>query len=305
RVDPCLGYMSQNTFCTAFSIFKPNKKVLETLNQIANNQILPDHYDPKIISTEYTSPEGLKIKLPSILEFPEYFQSFIRNVNYELSDWAKRTISVLRWRTNNLGLHNPISTRGLFWSFDEVFWHPAPSALKVRIHMTHSPKVLKNQNEEIFEIVKSLEIAPLHHDLFREAWNQLNNNPRSALIIGISAAEISIKKCISNLVPNAKWLVFNLPSPPLIRILVEYLPTLPIKYEIKPPSSRILNILEKGVTIRNQLIHTGSINPSIDEVEEILIVIHDLLYLIDYYCGSKWALEFLCQETKEELSIIR
>ena len=123
----------------------------------------------------------------------------------------------------------------------------------------------------------------------------------------MAAAELSVKYCISTLVPDAKWLATNLPSPPLIRMLKEYLPKLPTRCkvdgQVKIPPAEILDTLEKGVTIRNQLSHAGLSNPSIEVVEEILQAVHDLLWLIDFYTGSEWAFNFLRPETRARLSV--
>jgi hypothetical protein len=141
--------------------------------------------------------------------------------------------------------------------------------------------------------------------LFREAWNQYHENPRSALVIGMAAAELSVKHCISTLVPDAEWLATNLPTPPLVRMLIEYLPKLPARHkldgQVKPPPPDVLEVLRNGVNIRNQLSHAGTVNPSVEKVEEILQAVHDLLWLIDFYSGSEWALAFLRPETRNHL----
>ena len=130
-------------------------------------------------------------------------------------------------------------------------------------------------------------------------------NPRSALVIGVAAAELSVKHCISTLVPAAEWLATNLPTPPLVRILAEYFPKLPARCNfggvVKSPPTKVLEALKKGVTIRNQLSHAGSTNPSGDVVEPILQAIEDLLWLVDFYSGFEWARDFLRDETRTAL----
>jgi hypothetical protein len=257
------------------------------------------------ISIQYPTPNGTEIRIPALSKFPEYFRSFIKSVSDELADMARRSISVFRWRANDIGPHNPISTRGLFWSVDGVFWHPAPTNLGVRVHTSEPLRVSTHLRKEVENIVRTKISAPLHHDLFREAWNQRYENPRSVLVIGMAAAELSIKHCISTLVPDAEWLATNLPTPPLVRMLIDYLPKLPTRYkldgQVKVPPNDVLDTLRKGVTIRNQLSHAGNVNPSIDDVEEILRAVQDLLWIIDFYSGSEWALGFLRPETRAQL----
>jgi hypothetical protein len=295
------GHVATNAFCTASSAVEPNDRVQDIFMMITVNQIKPADDGWSQSSIGYSLPDGSRIRIPGLAVFPEHFRSFIMYVENELADWAVRTISVLRWRANELGPHNPIKTRGLYWSNDGNFWHPAPTDFKM-VSEIQGPIESSNQiREEVETIVRSGGSAPLHHDLFREAWEQRYKNPRSALVIGMAAAELSVKHCISTLVPDAEWLATNLPTPPLIRILIEYLPKLPVRFKlegkINPPPKNVLDTLKKGVTIRNQLSHAGNTNPSIEDVDEILQAVHDLLWLIDFYSGSEWALEYLRPDT--------
>ena len=299
------GHLIENAFCDATSTVTPSDRVAEVFDRIIANEILPEGADEWAVSSEYTGPNGTRIRLPGPSGFPESFQSFLASVHDELADYARRTISVLRWRANQLGPHDPISSRGMAWSTDGIFWHPAPAH--------HSVSVIAQSHlrpsEEIHEDVRSLvavgRTGPLHHDLFREAWEQHYSNPRSAIVIGIAAAEIAVKKCITELVPEAEWLAINLPTPPLVRILAEYLPMLParclIDNRVVPPPESLLDCLRKGVTIRNQLSHAGTASPSVDTVGEVLKAIHDLLWLLDFYSGNEWALKYVRPDTRSRL----
>jgi len=51
----------------------------------------------------------------------------------------------------------------------------------------------------------------------------------------------------------------------------------------------MMEILNKGVTIRNEIVHGKKANVRVETVEEILNVIRDLLYLLDLYGGHSWA----------------
>lgn len=300
------GHSASHAFCAASFAVEPNEKVRDVFAKIAANQIIPADDESPQFSIEYSTPDGSRVRIPALSDFPEYFRSFVKTVSGELADMAVRTISVLRWRANDLGHHNPISTRGLHWSIDGTFWHPVPSDFRVWVSTLKPLRASEQLRVEVDNIVRSGGDAPLHHDLFREAWEQRDKNPRSALVIGMAAAELSVKHCISTLVPDAEWLATNLPTPPLVRMLIEYLPKLPARCnldgQVKPPPAEVLDTLRKGITIRNQLSHAGTSNPSIEDVKEILRAVHDLLWLIDFYSGSEWALGFLRPETRSGLS---
>jgi hypothetical protein len=192
----------------------------------------------------------------------------------------------------------------LHWSFDGAFWHPAPAEFDVRIEAVPSLKISGVVLDEITKLVASGGTGPLQHDVFREAWDQRYTNPRSAIFIGLAAAELAIKRCISTLVPGAEWLATNLPTPPLERMLKEYLPLPParrvIDGKVVAPPAIVLASLKKGVTIRNNLAHAGGFTPSLDTVDEVLDAVRDVLWLLDYYCGSDWALQFVRPDTRKE-----
>jgi len=146
---------------------------------------------------------------------------------------------------------------------------------------------------------------PLGHELFLEAWGLRRENPRSSLIIGLCAAEVGFKQCIGKLAPDAEWLANNLPSPPLDRMLSNYLPLLPAKLRIEgqilKPSGRLRSAIKKGNEARNRTVHAGSEPPKGEFLEELLLSIRDLLYLLDFYCGFEWALEYIRDEVREEM----
>ncbi len=232
---------------------------------------------------------------------PQGFQEFQSHVRNKLSDYIKRTIKILRWRNNIGGKHNPIqATRGLFWSFDCKTWkHMPDDSILIISEEQYLPITKKLQNTIQKMVVDEID-EPLGHTLLREAWEQKERNPRSSLILGIVAIEVGFKQCVGTLLPKAQWLVENVPSPPIPKMLWNYLPQLPTKLKIKgkvlPPPKSIKTVLQNGIEQRNKTIHVGSLPPNYEDLEELLLAIRDSLYLLDYYCGVKWALDNI-QET--------
>lgn len=295
-----------NSFCTAWSDREANNRVAEFFARIAANKVMEASESDFDVALSYPGPDGSTIRLPFLPHLPDYFRSFVEQAHAELSDVVGRTISILRWRTNQLGVHNPLSWRGLRWSFDGVFWHPAPSRTgSVGLHVSHALRPSLELRGYVARSVGDGETGPLYHDLFREAWQQRVTNRRSAVVIAMAAAELSVKRIVSLLIPDAEWLAMHLPTPPLIRMLTEYLPRLPARLkiggEVKPPPKAVVEALRKGVNIRNEMAHAGGKGPSLDNVGEILDAVHDLLWLVDYYSGHDWALEHLRRETRESL----
>ena len=129
---------------------------------------------------------------------------------------------------------------------------------------------------------------------------------RSALVMAVAAAEIGYKRAVAVLTPEAEWLVMQMPSPSLERLLREHLPQLPVLEKLSAAVAcpeNILKQLKVAVTLRNTLVHSGSGSISRERVERIIDAVDDLLLLLDFYCGHQWSLRFLTQETRDALGI--
>lgn len=248
--------------------------------------------------SEYSSPWDV---------LPNYLKDFSLRVNAELGEAVKRTVDVLRWRGAIHGPHSPLSSSRSDWSSDGKEWHMFPQgALIARLGISsHTVHIFERNLAGINGLLAAGAAEPLGHRLFREAWGQRAGNPRSALVIGVAALEVRLKELVSSLAPEAEWLVGNVPSPPLVRMLQEYLPLLPVKSKIGgkvlPPPQEIIESLKKGVSLRNQIAHTGGKPLKYDTLEEVLLAVRDVLWLLDYYGGFEWAYEHLRDQTKAQL----
>jgi hypothetical protein len=302
------GYDPNRAMYTSFLQIPANEKNEAVLADIAANRVLPPDASEWRVGFSYDGPDGVRIRIPGLSDFPEHFRTFIEGARRELADYAQRTVAVLRWRANVSGPHSPIRSLpfGWCWSVDGNFWHVAPSTTSVIALFRSSGDLAPEVVEHVRELVASGVTEPLGHNMFREASDHLSSDPRSAIVVGMAAAELATKRCIAILVPDAEWLALHAPSPPLEQILTEYLPTLPARNRfdgvVKPPPADVLRAVKKGVTVRNQLVHAGNTRPTPEDAIEILRAVRDLLWLLDYYSGNKWALDYLRQETRQALN---
>jgi len=161
--------------------------------------------------------------------------------------------------------------------------------------------------ESVSELMAGGENAPLAHELLLEATAIQAENRRSSLLIGISAAEIGVKSFISRIVPHAEWLAMHAPSAPIVQILEEYLPRLPIaisfgsRHNVRPIIPKpFLKKLQTAVKLRNDVTHAGGTISS-DKLREVLFLIYDLLYLLDGFAGFTWAFRNVSTQTMEML----
>ncbi|MDH5651300.1 MAG: hypothetical protein OEZ39_05450 [Gammaproteobacteria bacterium] len=302
KEDEEKGHSAFNAFATAELDLEVSEKINEVFKKIENNRFEVTEAN---LRQSYTDQHGETIRLPGIDQFPGYFNDFIRQINKELREAIRLVIDAVRWRTNTLGPHNPISSRGMFWSRDKDFWNPVPSQFEARFSMSSTIHITDKIYQEIKFLVGQNYHEPVHHHLFREAWGQRSGNPRSSLLIGLSALEVAIKESIAELIPNASWLVDNIPTPPVTRLLTEYLPTLPVENMISgrvyPPPPEVIDKIKKAVSIRNRVAHVGGEPPGSDLLDELLEAIHDTIWLLDYYCGHKWALNHISDITRANL----
>lgn len=93
---------------------------------------------------------------------------------------------------------------------DGVEWHELQGEGEAYLEVLASFSLDEALIHEIGTYVNQGLDEPLGHLLFREAWNQRITNPTSALVIGMSAAEVAIKQFVSILVPDAEWLVLGI-----------------------------------------------------------------------------------------------
>jgi len=248
---------------------------------------------------------GEYIPDPSVL--PQSFQSLTDQVGRELSSAARRSWRLLHWRFNVDASRAMFSSRGMQWSWDGDSWHPMPMRGSAVVHGMHGVPSHPRASAEVEALLTAGVSAPLAYEMLQEAMDLRVTSPRAALATAIAALEIGVKSFIADLVPPSKWLVQEIPSPPIVAILRDYVPRLParllINDSVVPPPKRVLERLKDGIVKRNQLTHVGVERVDGQFLKEVTEAVSDSLRLLDYYSGQAWALQWLSSETIEELGL--
>ena len=291
---------------TALTQFDPEKHY-EVFRALEADR-LPTNAQPYRAGDKIVQPGGsLGSFIPDPSVLPQPFQSLTEQVSRELSNAAKRSWRLLHWRFNVDASRAMFSSRGMHWSWTGDSWHIVPlrgsAVANVRLGVPSHP----GAGAEIVTLLAADISAPLAYEMLQEAIDLQATNPRAALVTAIAALEIGVKRFIADVVPSAKWLAQEVPSPPIVAILRDYLPQLPARLRIDdriaPPPRHVLERLKHGINKRNDLTHVGVESVDGQFLKEVIEAASDSLRMLDYYSGHAWALRFLTSETIEELGL--
>jgi len=279
------------------------------------------------VDVEAIFANGLDVPLDVVLKggdglsaYPTNYRECVLRIHQHMDRAATGLFNVIRWRFKIDG--GPLS---LSSEWVRMRWHRGPPtdmpydkhgflnrqipAGLITLERPEMKEVYLNQKsaETIEEMFRIGTAQPLYHDLFREAWQNKTDNPRSSLVMAMAAAETALKTTAVDLYDNlgTEWIFENLPSPPLDRMLRDYVQLLPVRRKIndkvrRPPKSAI-TLIRDGVEFRNKIVHGRCKEIEPEKLDKILRAVRDVLYLLDYYRGNDWALEQCTGKFVDEL----
>jgi hypothetical protein len=253
--------------------------------------------------TSFVKDPSLKETPDGLGSFPGTYGQYIRGIAAEVSELSTNAYNLLRWRHKTL--EGPtaltIAPASLFWaelpdqsSTEGALWQQVAAG----IHSLDLPPggtldVSPDAGSRIDALLAGRADAPLGHALLREAWQIRDSNIRSALVMAVAAAESGAKEFISTVAPDTSWLLENLPSPPLDKILKSYLPHLPSRsgdcQTVSQLPTDCFATLRRAVEVRNKIVHRRSVNIDQAALEGTLRAVVELLYFLDYHLGYGWA----------------
>jgi hypothetical protein len=272
-----------------------------TLRPIHAEQKKPFYEDEDwiaVVSTEETISERRAAELQKDEKSSETVADIGRPALKRSYEFLRDFLKLVRWRVGVYGSHRLIRcSEGNEWSLDGQTWTRVRGGLIVHAGSElHATQFRESEFIEIRDLLLRGDREPIGHELLREAWNLRHDSPRSALVLGVSALEVGIKAFIAKLVPHSEWLCFEMPAPPVVRVLEEYLPKLPVKRTINGKvfvPEKIITNLKKAVFERNVASHKGAPVAGHERLAETLTDIQMTLYFLDYYAGHPWAIDNL------------
>lgn len=252
--------------------------------------------------------------------YPQSYREFILHLHAHMDRSATDLLNVIRWRFGIYGGQLALTSE---WAF--MHWHDDRDGEKpfddngflnrqvpagpfsLILPEVQSVDLNRESADAIEEMCRLGTAQPLYHDLFREAWQNRSHNPRSALVMAIAAAETAFKTAAVELCDDkgTEWIFENLPSPPLDRMLREYLQLLPVRRkldgEVRRPPKSAIRVLKEGIELRNKLVHGRDQGVNPDQLNMILLAVRDILYLLDFYQGHDWAIDRLSCDFGNEI----
>ncbi len=200
----------------------------EVMLRVADGISLP--FKPKneiLIAEDGSCKKGFS---PRRYMCPSDISKLIKTVESDLVSKTDRFLKLLRWRQCIDAPGEVVKCPALYWRVDEGEYLIAP----LNGGHSHQNIIVKGMlgidwNEghstDLQELWSTKDLTePLGHTLAREAVALASKSPRSSILIMTAALETAVKMHISCIAPDSAWLIQELPSPPIFKILRDYIP---------------------------------------------------------------------------------
>jgi hypothetical protein len=215
---------------------------------------------------------------------------------------AERVIRIILWVSGQTEEMKPTrSYRPTQISVDGHSWRKIEAGFVTSITFGRASRQF---NATVFgeaqQLLSSGTEEPLSNVLLTEAWSLVATSPRSALVLGIASLESCMKRLMVSSLPGSKWLVENIPSPPIESLLRSYLLELKLKAQINgrvvAPPELLMTTIKKAVAMRNRVVHGVTQDIKDATIRGYLAAISDVNCLLDTYAGHTWAIRNMSVE---------
>lgn len=277
--------------CTATGRFPLTKQLDEAFGRLAAGE-LPEGSQNEDDVKRQSSRDGAhhSYSLP-FDQYPAEVQAFMSEIYRTLYKCASHVWRLLRWRSGAIGSHELFQTiLASEWSSDgQPPWHKLPVKGYLRTGSWAIPRLDDPVTYSVQRLLASDIAEPTSEELLREAWAAGGANPRSGLLLAVAAAEVGFKELVIDLVPDVRWFTLNVQAPPLVKLLSNSLPELPVRQgDATPPPRELRRIMQKAVEARNELAHQGAFDRLDVDLDVILEAVRSLLRQFAYYRGFTW-----------------
>jgi hypothetical protein len=256
----------------------------------------------ELIASDGTLAQGYAL---SWKHYPDDLKPILEKVFAELTIETQRFIKLLMWFFNISHVHEPVRHLSLYCNTRGRPYYLVNLPHSSEGHWQNDVVWNEPNGSGFTSLFKSASEEPLSHELFREAGSLLHSAPRSALLMLASALEVAVKSYITERAPVTQWLLTELQSPPVSKILRQFVPTLKPAGAVSVSNwselKLMFNRLDKLITARNHLTHRGALEVTVKALTEFRDDVSDMLFIFDYLNGEPWARNNVRKQTCQAL----
>lgn len=177
------------------------------------------------------------------------------DTNYEkLKGEVERLFKLMRWKYSIGDNKLEYVSEDLYWSFEKEKWNSivrCPPVENLRVSILKETQL---NFSEIELLMRKGASEPIFLEMLREANSISETSLESGFVIAVAALEVGVKNLVQNLIPETTWLLNELQSPPISKIISEFFPILIPGFRINDKEKEDLKSI---VSTRNKILHTG------------------------------------------------
>lgn len=316
---PWHGY--DNLECKATCVLATSTDVASFVDKIAHGEYLPIAGAPVTLPVRVRGEERIdaqgKLLYGKTIPFeilPPAVQELWMSAHELLTSTQARFLRLLRWGQDLDGAHRPYDGR------PSLYWRAGNSPDKAH-YATRGPRStaalgtadVRGGDDIVWETAQAAAIRdlwdlgtdqPIAHELLCEARRlAAQGSDRGALLVAATAVETGVKDHIGRLRPHTQWILNNLPSPPIHKLLRKYIPEMHSDCEYVSDWKFLAPLWKRCVELteaRNGTAHVGAL------VDAAALEVHletaaDILYVLDVLAGNGWARRRVSQKLRTAL----
>jgi len=248
--------------------------------------------------------------IPRLHMCPSDIIDLIKNAESDLASEAERLLRLIRWRQFCDAPGEIFKHSALYWRVGEgdfpITPHNGDPSRELTIHGMFGVHWSEEHSTDLQELWNERDvIEPLGHTLLREARDLASTSPRSSILMMTTALETAVKMHISSIAPDTMWLMQEIPSPPIFKVLRDYIPLIHrnrgIELDFWNFVKPLINRVQKLTEVRNKVAHTGKIPDHAGPLQDDFELVLDFLYLLDVLEGHEWAKSLVSSELRKTL----
>jgi hypothetical protein len=198
--------------------------------------------------------------------------SIFTEKSIHLNNAVEKAIYAIRFFLNWQGLDKQLtSSNGIYWSLDKVNWTRYPRRLIGHLTVNSPTELTTKTSSYIQSYLNGQSWEPfIAFQFLYKAKSE--SNTAFKWINATIAAELAIKEFFIRYNPEYETFILEIPSPPLYKLYGSILESI---FGVKSP---VLKSIQKGVEVRNRLVHRP--NTEKIEIDKANTYVEDIEYAI-------------------------